>query len=299
MIEEIDAKSILSGYSDGNEWFGNNYNMNLYKGCCHGCIYCDSRSECYRVEDFDRVRIKKNALFILEQELIKKRKSGVIGTGAMSDPYNPFEKELMLTRKSAALIEKYRFGHSLITKSALVTRDIDIFREIKKQSPMLVKITITTPHDSLSSKIECNVSAPSERLEAIAKLSEADIHCGVLLMPCLPFIEDNEDDIILLTRRAREAGAEFVYADFGVTLRQNQREWFYKKLDENFPERPDLKQIYQKTFGNSYECGSPSYKKLYEAFEKECAKLKLLYHMDDIRKLYKSKYSDSEQLTLF
>lgn len=298
MIEEISAKTILSAYSDGTGWFGNNYNINLYKGCCHGCIYCDSRSECYGVEDFDRVRVKKDALLILENELIRKRKTGVVGTGAMSDPYNPFEKELEITKRAAVIINKHGYGHSLITKSALVTRDVDIFREIKKHSPMLVKLTITTPYDSLAAKIEPNVSPPSERLNAVARLRESGIHSGVLLMPCLPFIEDKLEDILLLTRLAKEAGAEFVYADFGVTLRQNQRDWFYMKLDEKFPDS-GLKERYIKTFGNNYKCGSPDYGALYNAFGRECERLGLIYHMDGIRELYKGGYYDDRQLTLF
>ena len=113
-MEFIPAKTILSGYRENNPWFGVNYNMNIYKGCCHGCIYCDSRSECYRVEDFDRVRAKKDALLTIQRELASKRKKGVIGTGAMSDPYNPFEEELELTRQALALIDAYGFGASCL-----------------------------------------------------------------------------------------------------------------------------------------------------------------------------------------
>ncbi len=297
-IEEIPAKTILSGYSTGEEWFGNNYNMNLYKGCCHGCIYCDSRSECYGVEDFDRVRTKKNLLEILEKELKAKRKTGVIGCGAMSDPYNPFEKTLCLSRRAFSLINRYRYGLSVITKSALVTRDIDIFSQIKEHSPILIKTTITTPHDGLAKKLEPNVSPPSERFDAISKLRSAEITCGVLMMPCLPFIEDSPEDILLLVNRAKEAGAYFVFADFGVTLRQNQRDWFYKKLDESFPDM-EYKKMYIETYGNSYQCGSPRYNELKNLFQKECERLGLIYSMEGIRRLYKENYSENEQLTLY
>jgi len=148
-MEFIPAKTIISGYTADNPWFGNNYNMNIYKGCCHGCIYCDSRSECYHVENFDEVKIKENALAIIERELKSKRKTGVIGTGAMSDPYNTLEKEYRLTRGALALINTYRFGVSIATKNNLITRDLDVLKEIQIHSPVLIKITITTCDDEL------------------------------------------------------------------------------------------------------------------------------------------------------
>ena len=137
-MEFIPAKTIISGYSDDNRWFGINYNMNIYKGCCHGCIYCDSRSECYRVENFDEVRAKENSLALIERELKSKRKTGVVGTGAMSDPYNPFENMHSLTRGALQLIDKYKFGSAIATKSDLVTRDIDIFKSIQAHSPVII-----------------------------------------------------------------------------------------------------------------------------------------------------------------
>lgn len=152
-MEFIEAKTIISGYTDGNAWFGNNYNMNIYKGCCHGCIYCDSRSECYHVENFDKVRAKANALALIARELKSKRKTGVIGTGSMSDPYNPFEKEYMLTRGALELIDRYGFGVSIATKSDLIMRDIDVLKKIGMHSPVLIKMTITTADDNLCKKL--------------------------------------------------------------------------------------------------------------------------------------------------
>lgn len=294
MIEEIPAKTILSSWFDGSGWFGANYNMNLYKGCDHGCIYCDSRSECYRIEDFDRVRVKKNAVTLLDRELASRKKWGVVGCGAMSDPYNRFEDELHVARKAFELIARSGFGLTVLTKSARVVRDIDIFREIR--APMMVKITITTPHDALAAKIEPNVSRPSERFAALRALSDAGIICGVLLMPCLPFIEDSPEDILLLDRLAREAGASFVHADFGVTLRANQRDWFYDKLDLYFPGKREL---YQKTYQNSYMCGSPRYGELMKLHLAECERLGLLQERRDIIRLFRGEHDRAaEQLTL-
>lgn len=291
----IPAKTIISGYMANNSWFGTNYNMNIYKGCCHGCIYCDSRSECYHVEDFDQVRAKENALAIIERELRSKRRTGVIGTGAMSDPYNPFEKEYCLTKGALSLINAYGFGVSIATKSDLVTRDIDILEKIQLHSPVLIKLTITTCDDELCKKIEPNVAISSKRFTALKELSDRGIFAGILLMPILPFLEDNEDNIKGIVSLAHESGAKFIYPAFGVTLRQNQREWYYRKLDEKFPA---LKQKYIMQFGNVYECRSPKAKELWQLFKKECDSCGILYRMEDIIKSYKKKY-EITQLSIF
>ncbi|KUO73068.1 MAG: radical SAM protein [Clostridia bacterium BRH_c25] len=294
-MKYIPAKTIISGYSANNSWFGNNYNMNIYKGCCHGCIYCDSRSECYHVENFDEVRAKENALAIIERELRSKRRTGVVGTGAMSDPYNIFEKEYQLTRGALSLINNYRFGISIATKSDLVTRDIAILKEIQAHSPVLIKITITTCNDELCKKLEPNVAVSSKRFAALKELSGQGIFAGILLMPMLPFLEDNEENIRGIIHFAHENGAKFIYPAFGVTLRQNQRDWYYKKLDELFP---NIKQKYIKQFGNAYECHSPKAKVLWQLFRKECDGHGILYRMEDIIKAYKQGYGYS-QLSLF
>ena len=269
--------------------------MNIYKGCCHGCIYCDSRSECYRVENFDEVRAKENALALIERELKSKRKTGVIGTGAMSDPYNPFEKEFKLTRGALELINRYRFGVSIATKSDLISRDIDILKAISVHSPVLIKITITTANDTLCKKIEPNVATSSERFATINKLSGKGIFAGILLMPVLPFIKDTVGNIRNIIKLAHENGAKFIYPAFGVTLRQNQREWYYNKLDELFP---SIKQKYITHYGNTYECHSPKAKELWEIFRNECDRVSILYKMEDIIKAYKEGYEDA-QLSIF
>ena len=294
-MEFITAKTIISGYAEHNTWFGNNYNMNIYKGCCHGCIYCDSRSECYRIDNFDIVRAKKDALALINKELKSKKRTGVIGTGAMSDPYNPFEKEYSLTRGALELINIHGFGVSIATKSSLITRDIDILKKIKSHSPVLVKITITTCDDELCKKIEPNVGVASKRFSAIKELSDNGIFAGILLMPVLPFLEDNEDNISGIVNLAHENGAKFIYPAFGVTLRQNQRDWYYKKLDENFP---GIKQKYLQQFKNDYECRSPKAKELWNVFKRECDKFGILYKMQDIIDAYKKGYEDN-QISMF
>jgi DNA repair photolyase len=291
----IAAKTIISGYITNNPWFGNNYNMNIYKGCNHGCIYCDSRSDCYKVDNFDEVRAKENALNIIERELKSKRRKGVIGTGAMSDPYNPLEKDYCLTKGALELIDKYRFGVSIATKSDLIIRDLHILKSIQVHSPVLAKVTITTYDDSLCKKIEPNAALSSKRFEAINELSNHGIFTGILLMPILPFLEDSEENIIGIINFAHESGAKFIYPAFSVTLRQNQRDWYYKKLDEQFP---DLKQKYITQFKNEYECRSPKAKTLWELFRKECEKFGILYNMDEIIMAYKHEYEDI-QLSLF
>lgn len=171
-MEEVKAVSILHRNKTSG-WFGTDYNMNLYRGCCHGCIYCDSRSDCYGIGDFDSVRCKANSLEILRDELRRKVHTGVIGTGAMSDPYNPYEEKALLTRHALELIDAYGFGCAVLSKSALMTRDIDIFLSIKEHSPMMCKLTVTTADDELCKKLEPNVSVSSERFEALQKCRTA------------------------------------------------------------------------------------------------------------------------------
>lgn len=294
-MEFIPAKTILSGYSEQNSWFGNNYNMNIYKGCSHGCIYCDSRSECYGVDNFDQVRAKEKALALIERELRAKRKKGVVGTGAMSDPYNPYEKEYKLTRGALELINRFGFGVSIATKSDLIVRDMDLFKEIAKHSPVLVKITVTTADDLLGAKIEPNAAVSSRRFKAIKALSQAGIFAGVLLMPVLPFIEDTEDNISRIIDLAYQSGAKFIYPAFGVTLRQNQRDWYYEKLDELFP---SLKEKYIKSYGNAYECRCLKAKELWSLFQCKCDDYEILYNMKDIIAGYRDPYQ-TVQLSLF
>ncbi|SFR80630.1 SPL family radical SAM protein [Anaeromicropila populeti] len=294
-MDYIPAKTIVSNYQTNPNWFGTNYTMNIYKGCCHGCIYCDSRSDCYRIENFDNVRAKENALLLTRNDLRRKTKKGVVGIGSMSDPYNPFEKELQLTRHALELISAFDFGVALATKSPLVTRDIDILTEIKDFSPVLCKITITTADASLCKIIEPNVASSSERFEAVQKLSDAGIYSGILLMPVLPFITDTEENILSIVKQAYECGAKFVYASFGVTLRSNQRDHYYNMLQQHFP---SLQDKYMRTYGNRYCCTSPKARKLWGLFAKECEKYGLLYKMPDIIRTYKS-LPRPRQLSLF
>lgn len=293
-MEYIPARTIVAKTKD-TSWFGTDYNMNIYKGCCHGCIYCDSRSDCYRVENFDKVRAKENALEIIRDELRRKVKTGVIGTGAMSDPYNPFEKEQCLTRHALELMEAFGFGTAIATKSNLITRDIDILSVMKENSPVICKITITNTDDAIAGKIEPNTASSSQRFEAIRLLSEAGIFAGILFTPVLPFISDTTDNVRKLVHLAKENGARFVYPAFGVTLRNNQREYYYDKLDQLFP---GIKEQYIRQFGDQYQCSSPRAGELYRLFTQECEKYRLLYKMKDIITAYKSSY-EYKQISLF
>lgn len=293
-MEYIKAKTILQKCKDSS-WFGNDYNMNLYRGCCHGCIYCDSRSDCYQIEDFDKVRAKDNALMILRDELRRKVKTGVIGTGSMSDPYNPFERDERLTEKSLMLIDAYCFGITVITKSPLISRDIPLYKQIAEHSPVLCKMTITTADDKLSRLVEPRVDVSSERFDALARMSDEGVFTGITLMPVLPFIEDTEDNIRTIVRRAHECGVRCIYPAFGMTLRSGNREYFYQKLDESFP---GLKDQYIRRYGNRYECPSPNAKKLWQVFTEECARYGILYEMKAIINAYKAGYEDG-QLSFF
>ena len=269
--------------------------MNIYRGCNHGCIYCDSRSECYHIDNFDAVRAKKDFDTILRANLRSKTKSGVVATGSMSDPYNPLEKNHTLTRRALELINEAGFGISIATKGSLVTRDIDLLLKIKTHSPVLVKITVTCADDGLSRIIEPCAPPSSERLDAISELSKNGIFCGLLTMPILPFINDTEENIKEIVQKAAQSGAKFIYPSIGMTLRTGNREYFYKALDTHFK---GIKEKYIKTFGDSYQCISPNAKALWPIFASECEKNGILYKMKDIVKAYKSDYSDG-QLSLF
>jgi len=293
-MEYIPAKTIVQNVKK-HTWFGIDYNMNIYRGCSHGCIYCDSRSLCYQVENFDTVRAKNDALRIIRNDLLKKRARGVVGTGAMSDPYNPFEKAEKLTRNALELLNAYRFGAAITTKSQLVCRDISILQDIQVHSPVIVKMTITTSDDTLCKLIEPNVALSSERFAAVKELSANGIYTGILMMPLLPFIEDTEENIVSIVRKAKEHGAKFVYPAFGMTLRNGNREYYYEKLDKHFP---GVKEQYMKKYGERYSCTVPRVKRLWNIFSSECRKLELRYTMKDIIIDYKRGYW-TKQLELF
>lgn len=291
-METIQAKSLLHKIAHGEMWFGSDYNMNLYRGCCHRCIYCDSRSSCYKITDFDRVKVKKDALLILRKELKSKRHKGVIQLGAMSDSYNPFEQEYEITRNALALIAHYGFGLSLETKSNLIVRDIDYLQRIHQNADMILKLTITAYDDALSQKIEPGVCVSSERFKALKALSAQGFFTGVVLSPILPFLTDTDENIKAIIHAAYENGASFVYTIGGVTLRENQRDYYYEKLDRLFP---GLRNKYQNSYGNRYLCMSKN-RELIKVFQAECEKYGLLYRMRDIIRAYKKE--QPQQLTL-
>ena len=243
------------------------------------------------------MRAKEHALQIIRDDLRRKTKSGVVGTGAMSDPYNPFEKKLELTRHALELCDAFEFGAAVATKSTLLERDIDILQSIAEHSPVLLKVTVTTADDNLAKKLEPHVSLTSERLRMIGQLSRSGLYTGILLMPVLPFLEDSVENIGEIIRRAEAAGARFIYPAFGMTLRGNQRDWYFCKLEELFPGE-GLSDKYRKRYGNDYECRSPRAKRLWEYFAGECEKRGIVYRMKDIISQYKKAYR-VEQLSLF
>lgn len=295
-MEYISAKSIVNRTKDPS-WFGTEYTMNIYRGCCHGCIYCDSRSDCYRNSQFDQVKAKADALRIIRDDLAGKVKPGVVGTGSMSDPYNPFEKELLLTRHALTLLEAYGFGVAIATKSDLITRDIDVLSSINRTMPAICKITLTTCDDGLASKVEPRAPSPDRRLAAVEALSRAGLFTGVLMMPILPFLEDTPENIRDIVNRAADAGARFIYPAIGMTCRSGQREYFYQKLEEAFPGQR-LAARYQRQFGSRYQCTSPKARALWDVFQKECTRRGLLYSMGRIVTASRRGHA-SDQLSLF
>lgn len=266
MIQSIQAKTILNRVKQPDTWFGLRYNMNLYRGCQHQCIYCDSRSACYQIENFADILVKENAIERLEDELPRKRVKGTIGTGSMNDPYMPVEAKFNLTGRALAVIARHRFPVHVITKSALVLKDLETLREIN-QVYAAVSFTLTTTDDGLAKKLEPGASLPSARLRAMRTLAEAGILTGVTMMPVLPFIEDNEENITEIVRQAHAHGATYILPGFGVTLRDQQRDYFYAKLDRHFP---GVSAQYEQQFGEKYFAPARNAWHLEKKFQELC-----------------------------
>lgn len=295
-MEYIPAKTIVNRTRDSS-WFGTDYNMNIYRGCCHGCVYCDSRSDCYHNDHFEQVKAKADALRIIRDDLDRKAKIGVVGTGSMSDPYNPFEEELLLTRHALTLLEAYGFGAAIATKSDLIVRDADVLTSINRTMPVICKLTVTTCDDGLAAKIEPHAPSPARRLAAVERLSRAGLFTGILMTPILPFLEDSPENIREIVDRAADAGARFIYPAMGMTCRSGQREYFYHELEERFPGQ-GLAEKYRKRYGIRYHCPSPRARALWEVFQEHCARRGLLYSMGHIVAASRRGH-ESDQLSLF
>jgi DNA repair photolyase len=245
--------------------------MNLYRGCQHQCIYCDSRSECYQIEDFDQdVLVKANAITLLRRELAAKRVIGTIGTGSMNDPYMPLEADVRLTRRALEVIAEYGFPVHAITKSDLVLRDIDLLEKIGRKTYAAVTFTVTTADDLLSKRLEPGAPVSSNRVAALRSLSRRGILTGITLMPVLPFIEDTIENIRAIVRMGHAAGAKYILPAFGMTLRDRQREYFYDKLGRLFP---GMRPRYEKAFTGRYSVPARNARRLGEVFAEACEKL--------------------------
>jgi len=272
--------------------------MNIYRGCTHGCIYCDSRSFCYQMtHDFEDIEVKRDAVRILESQLIRKRGPCMIGTGSMCDPYIRLEEELKVTRQCLELIERHGFGVAILTKSARILRDVDILQAINAKTKCVVQITLTTYDEDLCRILEPNVSTTSERFAVLETMRDAGIPTVVWLSPTLPFINDTVENLRgLLDYCVRAKVRGILCYSFGMTMRDGSREHFYRKLDEHFP---GLKHKYAQAFGNSYECTSPNSSRLMDAFRDECRKHGILYNTDDVFG-YTRKFEVKErQISLF
>lgn len=297
-METVPAKQLLIPLKPDREaFFYDSYNMNLYRGCNHGCIYCDSRSLCYQLKDFDTVRVKENALEMLRQELAAKRKRGVVSIGATSDPYNAFEGEMKITQGALSLLRQYGFGVGLSTKSDLVARDGPLLADIQKKAPVRVGFSITTASDSLCEKIEPYAALSSKRFQALESLAGHGVYTGVWLNPVLPFLTDSKENIVEIIRRTRDAGGKYVLCFFGMTLREGNREYFYRALDQDFP---GMKKRYAEAFGLSYECPSPNAQSLYETLVEECEAWGLHYNFAQINDgMMAASAPEARQLSLF
>ena len=266
----VNSKTILSPKNG----------MNIYRGCSHGCIYCDSRSKVYGMDhEFEDIEVKQNALELLKKELIKRPKA-IIGTGAMTDPYIPLEKRLKHIRKSLELIYRYGFGFTCITKSDLILRDLDLLKKINEKAKVVVQMTLTTADDDLCRILEPNVCVTSRRVEVLRKLNEAGIPTVVWLCPILPYINDTEDNINSILDYCIETEVRGIFCfQMGLTLREGNREYFYRNLDKHFA---GLKEKYIAEFGNDYALPSPNNQKLMSIFKNRTSKAGILNNWNEI-----------------
>ncbi len=255
--------------------------INLYRGCSHGCIYCDSRSKCYHMDhEFEDIEVKENAIELLEDALKRRRRKCMIGTGSMTDPYIPLEIEIGNVRKALFLIYEYGFGVTLITKSSRILRDLDLLKKINDKTKCVVQMTMTTYDESLCRKIEPNVSTTYERFEALKKFRDAGIPTVVWLSPILPYINDTEENINGILDMCIEAEVYGIICfGMGVTLREGNREYFYKQLDSEFP---GVKDKYIQQYGNRYIIESSSNNKLMDLFNKKCSENRIVHNNEQI-----------------
>ena len=269
----VDAKGLVTGNSG-------HHGMNIYRGCTHGCIYCDSRSKCYQfTHAFEDIEVKQNAPELLESYLKSKRKRCMIGTGSMSDPYMHCEEELGLTKRCLEVISKYECGIAIQTKSDRILRDIDLLDEINQKAKAVVEITLTTYDDDLCSKIEPNVCNTKRRIEVLEEMKKRGIPTIVWLTPILPFINDTTENVNAILQECVRVGVKGIICfNMGVTLREGDREYFYEALDKHFP---GIKQKYISTYGNSYDITSPNNKKLMGIFTDICKTNNIIYKPND------------------
>lgn len=267
----VKARGILSGDNG----------MNLYRGCSHGCIYCDSRSKCYGMNHaFEDIEVKENAPDLLEKVLLSKKKRCMIGTGAMTDPYIPLEETLQMTRKALQIIERHGFGVTVQTKSAGILRDLDLLQRIHERGKAVVQMTLTTHEDALCRILEPNVSVTSERVAALKQFRDAGIPSVVWLCPILPFINDTRENIEGILQSCIDAGVKGVICfNMGVTLREGNREYFYAQLDRHFP---GMKERYIRAYGNSYELNSYRNAELLRLFHNTCERAGILHDNREI-----------------
>lgn len=272
--------------------------MNLYRGCQHGCIYCDSRSRCYQMNhDFEDIAVKENALERLEAALKSRRNRCMIGTGAMTDPYIPLETKLELTRKALLLIEKYGFGVAIQTKSDRILRDLDVLERINRQAKAVAQMTLTTADEALCKIVEPNVSSTAKRVAALKQFGAAGIPTVVWLCPLLPFLNDTPENVRQIVEYCADAGVKgIINFGMGLTLRDGSREYFYRQLDRHFP---GLKEEYIRTYGNAYEIPSPRTDELWKLFHELCEKYGIWHDNKQIFGFLSTLEENQEQFSLF
>lgn len=283
--ESIQAKTLLSKPIFGDAWFHSNRSMNSYRGCEHGCVYCDGHCQYYRIDNFyTHIRIKENAPKVLQRELERARfqsqrkmqsdtlvrflneqdKSKVLDkgprkiiigvSGGVSDAYQQAEVKYRITRQVLETLHDFRLPVFILTKSNLVLRDLDLLKEIHKQAFASVCFSITLHDEATKSIFEPKSSTTWERFDALKQIRKAGLFGGVMAYPIIPTVGDSIDNMLGLANEAKKAGAEFILFA-GMTLKPGrQKDYFFNVVRRQVP------QVYddlQKIYANNHTYGHP------------------------------------------
>jgi|WetSurMetagenome_2_1015567.scaffolds.fasta_scaffold27993_2 DNA repair photolyase len=253
-----DVKKVLTRSDLAEPFIPSKVRFSPYRACEHACKYCDGRAEKYFVEgNFEcDVVVRRNLPELLRQELEKLREPTIVSIGSgVSDPYQPVEHVEMLMAKSAAILESMAIPATVLTKSSLPLRDIEVWASLNRKTQFFLVVSLTMLDDSIRRTFEPNSSTVNERLEMIRKFKACGCRVGVLAMPLLPYITDTEESVHALWKELANIGVDFAMPG-GLTLRPGvQKATFMTTLDQY---SRDLVAKYQHIYRENRPSGAPA-----------------------------------------